>query len=339
MTDRPRLRLGALGAARITPNALVEPARGLGGTDLVAIAAREPARADAFASEHGFQRAEADYASLVDAPDIDLIYNALPIHLHAEWTIRALEAGKHVLCEKPFAMNAAEAGAMLAAAEASGRRVIEAFHYRYHPAFKTALAWLAAGEIGTLECIDAQFNVAIDPQGGAEIRHRPDTGGGAFMDLGCYPLSWALMATGTAPVEVTAEAELTSLGVDERLEAHLTFPCGITATLAASMAPGVKSAAHLTLTGSAGRIEFRNPLAPHIGARLQLHAAAGTREAEIDPGATYTHQLAAIDDALAEDVPLPTEGEIVLRQQSALDAIYTAAGLGHLRQNPPGAPN
>jgi predicted dehydrogenase len=329
------VRIGCLGAARIAPTALVHPARVRGGAHLAAVAARDPARAEAFAALHGFERAEASYEALIAAADIDLIYNALPINLHAPWTIRALEAGKHVLCEKPFAMNAAEAEAMVTAAAASGRRVIEAFHYRYHPAFAQLLAWIGAGEIGEVRAITATFHVGIPDRDGTEIRHLPETGGGAFMDLGCYTLSWALQVMHAAPVAVTAAAILTARGVDETLEANLTFESGATAALSASMAMGQPLAASLEITGTSGAVSFLNPLAPQRGARLALTAGGRTRAAPVSRLATYVWQLDSVLTALESGEALPTEGEAILRQQRAIDAVYQAAGLRSLRQ--PGA--
>ena len=328
------MRIGCLGAARIAPPALVHPAHVRGGAVLQAVAARDPARAEAFAARHGFARTEADYAALVAAPDIDLIYNALPVHLHAAWSIRALEAGKHVLCEKPFAMNIVEADAVLAAAAASGRRVIEAFHYRYHPGFRQLLAWLEAGEIGEVTAIAATFNVAIGERDGTEIRHLPETGGGAFMDLGCYPLSWTLMVMGAAPTEVAASATLTARGVDESIAASLTFANGATARLEASMAADQGFAANFTVTGSRGEIAFLNPIAPQLGSKLTLTAGGRVETAAVNRISTYTYQLDAVLDGLDQGAALPTEGEAILRQQATLDRIYEAAGLRSLRYPP-----
>ncbi len=325
------MRIGCLGAARITPSALVHPAKVRGGAVLQAIAARDRSRAQAFADTHGFARVADDYAALVTAPDIDLVYNALPINLHAEWNIRALEAGKHVLSEKPFAMNARESRAVLAAAGKSGKRVIEAFHYRYHPGFLQALAWIDAGEIGFVTAIDAKFNIAIDDKGGEEIRHMPETGGGAFMDLGCYPLSWTLNILRNAPAHVAANATLTARGVDESMSATLIFPGAVRATLSASMAPGEKFVAELRVTGTKGEIIFINPLAPHYGSSLTLNAGARSSTARVSRISTYTWQLETVLNALENNLPLPTEGDAITHQQETLDAVYEAAGLRGLR--------
>lgn len=325
------LGIGILGAARITQKALIDPAKVIPRTHLAAIAARDRGRAEAYATRHGVRQVFDDYAGVIACEDVDLVYNPLPINLHAEWTIKALEAGKHVLCEKPFAMNMDEARDMLAVAEKHGKRLIEAFHHRYHPAFATCLDWLAADEIGDLREIHAAFNVAIKDDG-TEIRHRVETGGGAMMDLGCYPLHWALTVAGAAPIEVSAKAELTPTGVDESLQSHLVFESGVEAHLTASMAPDQSFEAWMRLVGTKGEIAFTNPLAPQLGSRLALSQGPMTRSlTEISPITTYTYQLGAVVEALEEQRPLATEGEMILRQQTVLDEIYAAAGLRHLR--------
>ncbi|NQY38685.1 MAG: Gfo/Idh/MocA family oxidoreductase [Henriciella sp.] len=324
------LGIGLLGAARITDKAVIDPARVVPQCRVAAVAARDRTRAEAFANEHKIGTVLDGYDDVIASEEVDLIYNPLPINLHAHWTIKALEAGKPVLCEKPFAMNTDEARAMLAAAEASGQRLIEAFHYRYHPAFETCLAWLVADEIGELKEIHSAFDVEIKDNG-TEIRHRVETGGGAMMDLGCYPLHWALSVTGEAPSEVESSATLTAAGVDESMRADLTFPSGVVAHLTTNMGPGAQFKAELKLIGTHGDITFVNPLAPHhpfVPGRL---TSSRGWEAEVSPISTYTYQLAAVLEGLKSGAPLPTEGDMILRQQVALDTIYEKAGLRHLR--------
>ncbi|MEL7539625.1 MAG: Gfo/Idh/MocA family oxidoreductase [Pseudomonadota bacterium] len=324
MTD---IGIGLLGAARITDKAVVHPARVTPQCRLTAIAARDRDRAEAYAKQYGVETVLGSYDDVISDPRVNLVYNPLPINLHAAWTIKALRAGKHVLCEKPFAMNVDEAKAMLDTSKATGKRLIEAFHYRYHPAFETCLAWLAADEIGEVREIHAAFDVQIKDNG-TEIRHRIETGGGAMMDLGCYPLHWALTVMGEAPSSVEAQATLTPTGVDETLQADLGFASGASAHLTTSMAPGAKFRADMKIVGSKGEILFTNPLAPHAGG--QLRTSAG-REAEVSPITTYTYQLASVLKAVQLGTPVPTEGDMILRQQAALDAVYEAAGLRHLR--------
>jgi hypothetical protein len=148
------VRIGTLGAARITPGALVKPARNSSEAELVAVAARDRTRADAFASKHGIPTVHDSYDTLLADPSIDAIYNPLPNGLHAEWTIAALEAGKHVLCEKPFTANAKEAEAVAAVASGTGLVVMEAFHYRYHPLAERMREIVERGELGQLRRVE-----------------------------------------------------------------------------------------------------------------------------------------------------------------------------------------
>src|SRR5262245_2757151 len=148
------LRIATLGAARITPGALVKPARNVADAEVVAVAARDRARAEAFAAKQGIPRVFDSYEDLIADPQIDAVYNPLPNGLHAEWTIAALEAGKHVRCEKPFTANAKEAEEVAAVAERTGLVVMEAFHYRYHPLAARMREVVTSGEIGTIERVD-----------------------------------------------------------------------------------------------------------------------------------------------------------------------------------------
>ena len=328
-----KLGIGLLGAARITNRAIVFPAHTIPQTHLVVIGARDHARALEHASKWGVAQAVASYEDVITHPDVQLVYNPLPINLHKEWTIKALEAGKHVLCEKPFAMNSDEAKQMQAAAKASGKRLIEAFHYRYHPAFQTCLDWVNAGEIGQIETMTGCFNVPVRDTG-HEIRHEVETGGGAMMDLGCYPLSWMLTLMNAAPDRVEAKATLTPKGVDETLEAHLGFANGAQAEIKTSMALSEPVRADLHIRGTHGDIHFVNPVAPHNGAKLTCQGKSGSQSALTSPISTFTWQLASLMQHLESGVELPTEGAVILRQQETLDAIYDAAGLRHLRWRP-----
>src|SRR2546427_7948192 len=145
MRTMARLRLGTLGAARIAPAALIRPARRVDEAEVVAVAARDPQRAARFASKHGVARVHESYDALLDDPEVDAVYNPLPNGLHARWTIAALEAGKHVLCEKPFTANAAEAETVASVAARTGRVLMEAFHYRYHPLAERMRAIVESG--------------------------------------------------------------------------------------------------------------------------------------------------------------------------------------------------
>jgi xylose dehydrogenase (NAD/NADP) len=221
-----KIRWGILGCAGIAERALIpavqESANGL----LHGIAARDGQRAAAWARAHGFARSYPDYQALIDDPDIDAVYNPLPNHLHAPWSVRAARAGKHVLCEKPMAMNAGEVREMAAAAEASGVLLMEAFMYRFHPQIEKTLDLLSAGEIGPVRSVHSSFTFVYESDG-RNYRWFPEMGGGALYDVGCYTLSAARLVFGGEPVSAFARAVVhLERGVDVSTHVLLEFPDG-----------------------------------------------------------------------------------------------------------------
>ncbi|WP_299329500.1 Gfo/Idh/MocA family oxidoreductase [Parasphingopyxis sp.] len=320
------IRIGILGAARVTEYALIAPAAERKDVEIVAVASRNADRARTYADKHGIADVGADYAALIARADIDLIYNALPPSRHADLSIAALEAGKHVLCEKPFAMNADQARAMVKAAEASGRHLIEAFHYRFHPAFAYLLGLLNEGAIGDPVSVDGLFSVPI-PANPGELRHDPKLGGGALMDLGCYPAHWLRTVVGEEPRVTKAEAVLSETGVDLSLAADLAFPSGVTGSLACSMAMDCSFAARLSVEGTAGRIDFTNPLAPHMGHEIRIATDSGERTESIDGQSTYWHQLDHVVEVVTGSADPQTVGTDATANMALIDALYDAAGV------------
>lgn len=323
------IRFGVLGAARITPAALVYPAESIGGIELTTIAARNRARAEAFAGEHRVATVVDDYAAVIES-DVDAVYVPLPISAHAKWALAALAAGKHVLCEKAIASNAAQARTLAEAASASGQVLMEAFHYRYHPLFGRVVECLASGAIGAPRRADARFCVPhIQP---GDIRLDYATAGGALMDLGCYCVHWLRHAAGREPIVRAARAEIGPPDVDIVMDAELEFPslqgeAPLSARAYCSMNPDEPMAASLTIEGSRGRLEVRNPIAPHMGHHLVLENAEGTLEEEVDRTPTYTYQLAAFAAAVRGERANLTDGEDAVRNMQVIDAIYAAAGM------------
>ena len=316
------IRIGILGAAKIAPRSVIDPVRERKDAKVACVAARDPERARHYANEHGIADVAADYAALIARDDIDLVYVALPASHHAEWSIKALGAGKPVLCEKPFAMNAAEARAMVAAAEAAGLPLIEAYHYRFHPVMTESLRLVREGAIGKLIDGEADFNVAI-PFQPTELRWLPETGGGALMDLGCYPLHALRISVGEEPRVVSASMAM-SRGVDETTEAQFAFPGGVTASLKTSMAPGGFSA-RLFLRGETGSIEIRNFVAPQIGCRMTLTQDGKASDLPIGPRTTYAWQFDHVMDVLERGAAPLTGGADAIATMAAIDAIRAAA--------------
>jgi predicted dehydrogenase len=220
------LRIGILGAARIAPYALIRPARSMPEVQIAAIAARDPDRARRFARKHGIPKVHNSYAALIEDSNIDAVYNALPNSLHAVWTLRALQAGKHVLCEKPMASNAHEAARMAEAAQAAGRLLVEAFHYRYHPLALRMKEIIDSGELGHLAHFEASFCVLIPDPG--NIRFRYDCAGGSTMDVGCYAINLLRYLAAAEPEVTQATARLLTAQIDRYMEADFRFPSGAT---------------------------------------------------------------------------------------------------------------
>ncbi|MEO6339286.1 MAG: Gfo/Idh/MocA family oxidoreductase [Caulobacteraceae bacterium] len=286
-----RLRIGLIGASRIAPQAVIAPAAGRDDAEVVAVAARDPARAQAFADRFAIPAVEPDYLSLLRRPDIDLIYVASPPALHAEHAIAALGHGKAVLCEKPFAMTVQEAEAMVAAGERAGRPLIEAFHYRFHPVIARLLDYVRSGRIGTIEAIEARFHTPI-PLRPSELRWSAELGGGALMDLGCYGVHVARTLAAAEP-EVIEAHRVMSGGVDVSTVARLRFPGGAEAVVDCSMGPDGRDRS-LWVRGSAGVIELSNFVNPHAGATLSVRGAGVDEVIEVSDPTTYDAQLAHV---------------------------------------------
>lgn len=325
MTEgRSPLRIGVLGAARIAPMALIRPARAVPEATVAAVAARDPARARAFAQKHGIPRVHESYEALLADPEVDAIYNPLPNSLHAVWTIRALEAGKHVICEKPFAANAAEAETMAAAATRTGHVLMEAFHYRYHPLFARLLAILDSGEIGESRHLEAHFCIPLILPG--DIRYRRDLAGGALMDTGCYTVSLLRHLARAEPEVVRARARWTRGGVDRFMEAHLRFPGGPTARLTCALLSSWPLRLTARVEGSAGAFAALNPIAPQIFHRLRVTTVTGARTERVPGPASYVAQLSAFVAAVRDGATVPTDATDAVLNMRTIDRIYAAAG-------------
>jgi predicted dehydrogenase len=319
------VRMGTLGAARITPNALVKPAKEVGEVTLDAVAARDPSRARAFAAKHGIAKVHESYDTLLADPDIDAIYNPLPNGLHAVWTIKALEAGKHVLCEKPFTANAAEAEEVAAVGARTGLVCMEAFHYRYHPLAARMKEIVDGGELGTVRRIETWMCFPLPLF--RDIRYQLHLAGGATMDAGCYAIHMLRFLAGAEPEVVSARALLAKPQVDRRMDAEFRFDDGRTGHITTSMwsRTALRMAAHVT--GDKGTMKVFNPTAPQYFNRLTLRTAAGTTRERVRGDATYTYQLRAFADAVLRGTPFPTGPDDAIANMRVIDAVYRAAGL------------
>jgi predicted dehydrogenase len=304
---------------------LLRPARELPEVQVVAVAARDPQRAAAFAKKHDIPRVHPSYEELRADPGTEAIYNPLPNSHHCVWTIRALEAGKDVLCEKPVASNAREAKRMADTAEKTGRILVEAFHYRYHPLAARMQEILRSGELGTIRFVEASMCVPLlRPR---DIRFNLALAGGAGMDVGCYAVNLVRFIAEAEPEVTDARARLARPGVDRWIQADLRFPDGATGRVTASLLGTTLLRVEAHVRGDAGEMRVQNPFLPQIYHRLKVRTPRGTRVEQVHGDSSYTHQLRAFAKAVRAGAALATDGRDGVANMQVIDSIYEAAGL------------
>ena len=320
------LRIGVLGAAWITPQALIAPAAVMDEVEVSCVAARDRGRAVAFAATHGIATVHESYEAVIRDPHIDAVYNPLPISGHKAWTLRALEAGKHVLCEKPLAMNEAEAQEMADAAHRTGLVCAEAFHYYYHPVDRRMRAIVQSGDLGTVRSAAGHFVDFVEDTP-SEIRYHLELGGGATMDLGCYPLHMLRHIFQAEPEVIAARAETVYGQIDVAMEVELRFPEEVPAQITTRMTPGTEFSSGITVTGDAATLRVDNPLAPQLGHRIEIETASGTTVETLERTPTFIFQLRAFARAVAGGERMPTNAEDGMISMRVIDGVYRAAGL------------
>jgi predicted dehydrogenase len=253
MSDRV-LRWGVLSTANINRK-VIPGTKAADRCEVVAIASRDLRPASRAAAEHEIPRAHGSYEALLSDPDVDAVYNPLPNHLHAEWTIAAARAGKHVLCEKPLAMNAAEAERMVEACDAAGVVLMEAFMYRLHPSWEAVRDLVRSGRIGELRSVQSWFSYFNDDP--TNIRNIAEAGGGALYDIGCYTVNLSRMLFGSEPSKIQASMTFDeAMGVDVLTSAILEFGRGVAAFTVSTRA---ESDQRVHVSGTEGRISVGIP--------------------------------------------------------------------------------
>jgi predicted dehydrogenase len=320
---------GILGPGRIAPRiarALTDNPRGR----LHAVASRDPERGRAFAERHGAATVHPTYEALLADTAVDVVYVALPNGLHAEWTVRALEAGKHVLCEKPLALTPAEVDEVAAAAAGNDRIAVEAFMYLHHPQTLKALEIARGGALGELQVISSAFSFFLDYPN--DPRVDPDLGGGSLWDVGCYPVSIARRIAGEEPDGIAAFARFDDRGVDRTFVGQLHFPSGLLAHFESGFAAPDRE--RVEVVGSAATLVLDHPFLPEPDgppARMTIH-----RDGEIE-----TIKVESIDDYRAEVDDLQaaildgTEPRVTLAFSRG--SIATLAALDRAARSPVGA--
>lgn len=316
------IRIGIMGAARIAESAMLVPAAARTDVCVTHVAASELDRERAYAAQHGLEPA-GGYEALLQRSDIDLVYIALPPSAHRHWTIKALQSGKAVLCEKPFAMNAREASEMVSVSLMTERPLLEAIHYRFHPFIIEARRVISEREVGRIVKARASFRVPI-PYEAEEFRWRRELGGGALMDLGCYPIHALRTLLGNEP-RVTEASVVIEHGVDAEVTARLRFLQTDDVTIQCGMT-GTTRQLDLEITGECGRISISNFVAPQLGSMLRIETPSGLHEEEAGIVSTYDAQLQHVVDVLKHGAPPITGGKDAVANMRLIEAVM-ARGL------------
>lgn len=323
------LRIGILGAGSIAERAMVEPARDVEGARVVGIGARDPERAQAFAERLDLPK-HGDYEAILSDPDIDLVYLALPPIVHAAWGVRALEAGKHVLCEKPLSVNGTTAAAIATAAAATGRRAFVGFHYRLHSFTQRLLEAISSGVLGDTERVEFDFSIPHFVVKPGNIRLDGDLGGGAVMDVGCYAVDLIRAAWGEPMVEsATAVLYDDDPRIDLQTDAVLRLPTGAPVQLRSSFLGDDQGAMSLRIAGSAAQLEATSVIVPQWGATLRVTAGDDVLidEQAADGENSYARQLEHLVAVLRDGSPSILDADRAVGTMRVVDDIYRAAGL------------
>jgi predicted dehydrogenase len=314
------LRLGLLSTARIN-DAILEGAEPSKDVEIVAVGSRDPARAEAYAREKGIATAHGSYEDLLADPGVDAIYNSLPNSMHVPWTVQALEAGKHVLCEKPFGRRAAEVERAFDAAEAAGLVVMEAFMYRHHPQAKRLRELVVGGAIGAVRTIRSNFTFLLADE--SDLRMRPELDGGSLMDLGCYCVSASRLIAGE-PDSVEGTQVRASTGVDLRFSGKLRFAGGIEARFECGF--DAPRASLLEIEGTNGAVRVRD--FPGCSETIELRRNCKTARVEVENADRYRLQLENFAATIRGDEnPLLGRADAV-GQARVIEALYRSAESG-----------
>jgi D-xylose 1-dehydrogenase (NADP+, D-xylono-1,5-lactone-forming) len=318
------LRLGLLSTARINSE-ILSAASGSDRVQIVAVASRENARAEAYAREQAIPRAHGSYEALLDDAEVDAIYVPLPNGLHHEWTMRALRAGKHVLCEKPYSRHPGEVEEAFAVAEESRRVLMEAFMYRHHPQTGAVADLVAGGALGRLRAIRATFTFRLERA--EDPRLLPELAGGSLMDVGCYCVSGSRLLAGE-PLSVHGEAVWGQTGVDLGFHGTLRFEDDVVAQFDSSFT--LPRFQRLEALGDDGSLLVEAPWRPDFGGDVILRRGAETTRVEVPGADMFRLELENFAAAIAGEAPPLLGRADALGQARAIDALYRSAAEGRV---------
>jgi D-xylose 1-dehydrogenase (NADP+, D-xylono-1,5-lactone-forming) len=320
-----KLRWGLLSTAAIN-EALIPPLRASKRSDLFGVASRDLDRAGDYAKKWDVPRYYGSYEEMLADPDIDVVYNPLPNHIHAEWTIKACQAGKHVLFEKPAALTPADVDAMADAAKSAGVFVAEAFMYRHHPQTKKVLELVAAGEVGQVRLLRGSFSYVNDRP--VDIRWVPEYGGGSIWDIGCYPISFCRAVTGEQPVEVYGWQNKSSSGVDATFAGTMKYASGVVAQFDSSFE--IPDFTYFEVRGTLGTIIVPSPFKPSVKSSIRLIQNDQEKKFDFNVKYLYMGEVADMEDAIQKGT-----ANLISLEESKQNVATILALLTSAQQNRP----
>lgn len=321
------VRWGLVSTANI--NRRVIPAiRAANRSELVAVGSRSQESASAYAREWDIPHTFSSYDALLSSDMIDAVYISLPNKFHAEWTIKALEAGKHVLCEKPFALTVADVDEMVAASKRTGQILAEAFMYRHHPQTKTVLDWVRSGKLGAIKLVRATFSFTTSER--HNIRLQPDLGGGSLWDVGIYPVSFAQAVMGAAPIQVSAFQEVGETGVDMLFSGIMQYGNGAQAHVSSAFNLPMQTDAEVA--GSLGRLNLTQPFVGlEQNRQLTFTDASGRSQAvPVDSEYLYQGEIDDMNSAILDGTANYLSLEETRNHVKIVLALYKAARTGEV---------
>jgi xylose dehydrogenase (NAD/NADP) len=318
-----QLNWGLLSTAKIN-QALIRPLTASKRTRLLAVASRSLSSAEAYAREGKIPRAHGSYEALLADPEIDVIYNSLPNHLHAEWTIKALRAGKHVLCEKPIALTLAEVDDMSQAARETGKVLTEAFMYRHHAQTLKVKEIVDSGALGKLQLIKGSFTFPLTREG--DIRSKKETGGGSIWDVGCYPISYARMIVGANPVEVFGWQVESESGTDDSFIGQMRFEGGIHAQFDSGFKSPDRSM--IEIVGTDASLSIPNPFKPRKASEIYLSRGDKQEKIKIKSNELYLGEVEDMCDAITQNKAPRISHKDSCGNVAAILALLESARLG-----------
>jgi xylose dehydrogenase (NAD/NADP) len=316
------LRWGLLSTARINHH-LIPAIRAAERAELVAVASRNQSRAEAYAAEWGIPHAYGSYQALLDDPHVDAIYISLPNSLHAEWTVRAAEAGKHVLCEKPLALSVRECDEIIAAAESAGVVAVEAVMYLYHPLLHRARQLVQEGAVGEVTLVRGALAINLDRPD--DIRWKPELGGGSLWDVGSYPVSFIRWIAGE-PEEVFGWQSLSESGVDQTFAGLLRYGNGVLGVFDCGFREVFRSQAEVF--GTEGILTIEHPHAICAESCILLCRDSDEEEISLPEADPYRCQVEALTAAVLDGAPLPVTLDRSRANVATLAALYESARRG-----------